>query len=73
MNPREACIALGEISKRINEQDDPASDSIRDFGLLIDYCCQDVRITVALLKLGLSGQLVDPNNNRPLQLAPLPD
>jgi len=39
---------------------------------VIDYCLNDVRIVYQLLKLGLAGQLVDPNTNGFLQLRALP-
>lgn len=38
---------------------------------VIDYAMHDVRITHELLKLGLAGQLVDPNTCRFLQLRDL--
>ena len=39
---------------------------------VIDYALNDVRITRDILKLGLKGELVDPNTNKLLQLASLP-
>lgn len=38
---------------------------------VIDYCVNDVKLTVELLKLGLSGKLINPNNGEYLQLRPL--
>lgn len=38
---------------------------------VIDYCLNDVRITKALLDLGLAGELIDPNTGNKLQLRPL--
>ncbi len=39
---------------------------------VIDYCLNDVRITRALLELGLAGNLIDPNTGERLKLKPLP-
>lgn len=38
---------------------------------VIDYVLNDVKITRAILELGLKGELVDPNTNRFLKLKPL--
>ncbi|NEQ45596.1 MAG: hypothetical protein F6K00_19455 [Leptolyngbya sp. SIOISBB] len=38
---------------------------------VIDYCLNDVKITKALLDLGLKGELIDPNTSQKLQLRPL--
>jgi hypothetical protein len=38
---------------------------------VIDYCKADVEITAAILNLGLVGELIDPNTEYKLQLAPL--
>lgn len=35
---------------------------------VIDYCLNDVRITKAILELGLAGELKDPNTGEKLQL-----
>lgn len=38
---------------------------------VIDYCVNDVKLTVELLNLGLKGKLINPNNGKYLQLRPL--
>jgi hypothetical protein len=38
---------------------------------VIDYCLNDVRVTTAILELGLAGELADPNTGKKLRLAPL--
>ena len=38
---------------------------------VIDYCVNDVKLTVELLNLGLKGKLINPNNGEYLQLRPL--
>jgi hypothetical protein len=38
---------------------------------VIDYCCNDVAITAALLRMGLGGNLKDPNTGKMLQLRAL--
>lgn len=38
---------------------------------VIDYCVNDVRITKAILELGLAGELKDPNTGEKLQLRTL--
>jgi hypothetical protein len=38
---------------------------------VIDYCLNDVRVTTAILELGLAGELTDPNTGKKLRLAPL--
>lgn len=35
---------------------------------VIDYCLMDIKITKAMLDLGLAGELIDPNTGRKLQL-----
>jgi len=35
---------------------------------VIDYCINDVKLTVEILKLGLAGKLINPNNGKYLQL-----
>jgi len=38
---------------------------------VVDYCLMDCKITRTILELGLKGELVDPNTNAFLKLAPL--
>lgn len=38
---------------------------------VIDYCVNDVKLTVELLKLGLAGKLINPNNGEYLLIRPL--
>jgi hypothetical protein len=38
---------------------------------VIDYCLMDVKITEAILILGLEGKLIDPNTGKYLQLPPV--
>jgi hypothetical protein len=38
---------------------------------VIDYCKMDVKITKAMLDLGLAGELIDPNTGNKLQLMPI--
>lgn len=38
---------------------------------VIDYCVNDVKLTVELLNLGLKGKLINPNGGRYLKLRPL--
>lgn len=40
---------------------------------VIDYAINDVKITKAILDLGLAGELIDPNTEKLLQLNPLPE
>lgn len=40
---------------------------------VIDYCLNDVKVTLELLKLGLDGKLKDPNTGALLKLTPLPE
>ena len=40
---------------------------------VIDYCKNDVKVSVELLKLGQAGNLVDPNTGKALQLRLLED
>jgi hypothetical protein len=35
------------------------------------YCLNDVKVTTAILELGLAGELIDPNTGKKLRLAPL--
>lgn len=42
-----------------------------EFQKVIDYCLQDVKVTVELLKLGLQGELIDPNTGKKLKLREL--
>ncbi|WP_041237721.1 hypothetical protein [Gloeothece citriformis] len=39
--------------------------------MVVDYCLNDVKLTNQILKLGLSGQLIDPNTGKYLTLKTL--
>lgn len=66
------CRANG-LEKTGKGEDAPAQWQIGDYTGVIAYCLNDVWIELQILLLGLAGNLIDPNTQDLLTLAPLPD